>query len=76
MHACVAAFIFVCELGFLQKPLLDEVSTKNLFEVSVETYFMKHPKFLVEVSTETSMRFLEKIPPGVEVSTETYLRFL
>ena len=37
---------------------------------------MKHPKFLVEVLTKTSMRFLEKNAPGVEVLTRTYLRSL
>ena len=36
---------------------------------------MKHPKFLVEVFTKTSMRFLEKNAPGVEVFIKTYLKF-
>ena len=46
---------------------------KNFIEVLVKTLFMNQPKFLDEVLTRNSKKFLEKIGRGDEVITRTYL---
>ena len=58
---------FKSEKTFAQKRKLStlqvKVSCKNLIEVSVEIYFMKQSKILVEVLIKTSVKFLENISP-------------
>ena len=49
---------------------------KDFIEVLVKTSFMNQPKFLDEVLTRTSKKFLKKIGWGYEVLTRTYLRLL